>query len=86
MLLLTGERKRTLPRMKWLGVTVIVAIGCFWLAACGITETVILRYPETGKKVECDPYGYFGHSNKGLVFLRTCVQDYQRQGYERAPE
>ena len=68
------------------GATVMLAIGCFWLAACGMTETVILRQPETGKKVECGPYGYFGHSSKGLDYLRHCVKDYQRQGYERAPE
>jgi len=70
--------------MKELGVTVIVAIGCFWLAACGVTETVILRHPETGKKVECGPY--FGHPNLGRGDLRHCIQDYHRQGYERAPE
>ncbi len=66
--------------------TIMLAMGCFLLVGCGATETVILSHPETRQKVECGPYAYLGHSSKGLVFLRACVEDYQRQGYERVPE
>ena len=54
------------------------------LAAC--TSTVTLRHPQTGATVECGPYYSAGlYYGRATERERTCVYDYQRQGYERVP-
>jgi hypothetical protein len=44
---------------------------------------VKLRHPTTKQEVKCGPYAFmFGH---GVDNLNRCLDDYQRQGYERVP-
>ena len=54
------------------------------LDACS-TDPVLLRHPVTGKTVQCGPYGatIAVQRIEALERERGCVQDYQRQGYER---
>jgi len=55
------------------------------LAACSKSETVHLRHAATGETVQCGPYWKQGMIWKGAVMqeLRFCVEDFQRQGFER---
>jgi hypothetical protein len=60
----------------------------FWalaitLGGCGVSETVYLRHPETGTRIQCGPY--FGIPRSNHIYLRDCVGDYQQQGYVRVP-
>jgi hypothetical protein len=49
----------------------------------GCTDAVHLRHPETGKTVKCGPY----YVNVTTVAReRGCIEDYQRQGYQRVME
>lgn len=54
------------------------------LTACASTEVVVLKHTGTGQTVQCGPYQYNNYS-AGAAALREiqCIQDYQRQGYER---
>lgn len=68
------------------------------LAACGVLPIlnagppIYLQHPGTGQRVACEaprvPTGPFGvHGVEASARAqRECVQDYQRQGYERVPE
>jgi hypothetical protein len=52
------------------------------LARC--VGSVKLRHPTTKQEVKCGPYAFmFGH---GVDNLNRCLDDYQRQGYERVPD
>jgi len=65
-------------------IVLLVALGLM-LAAC--TAPVLLRHTQTGQTVQCGRYYYSGmHSRAAAEREIQCVQDYQRQGYERAPE
>ncbi len=65
------------------GVVVLVS-----LVACSYTVPVILRHTETGQTVQCGPY----RSSPAIRAIaaaeheKTCIHDYQRQGYERVPK
>lgn len=49
----------------------------------GCTTTVVLRHPQTGETVKCGPYR---PSVAGAAREARCLDDYQRQGFERVPE
>ena len=66
--------------MRLLVVFVLVA------ALGGCTTTVVLRHPETGQTVKCGPYRTTGISAMaGVEREARCIDDYQRQGFERVP-
>ena len=71
--------------MRW--ATGMLAAVIISLAGCA-TEAVYLRHPETGQTVKCGPYSYVGNPGKSLAIEqeRGCINDYQRQGYQRVPE
>lgn len=71
--------KRT-PR-RALTVTFVVAMATL---ITGCVGAVTLRHPGTGRTVTCGPYALkFG---VGGDQLNRCLDDYQRQGYERVPD
>ena len=58
-----------------------------WLMLTGCTSTVVLRHPQTGQTAKCGPYYSFGlYYFMATERERTCVQDFQRQGFERVPD
>ncbi len=62
--------------------------GALFLAGCGMTPDIVLRN-SAGQTARCE--GFFVASGWGRSRLlsrlqRECVDDYQRQGYERVPE
>jgi uncharacterized membrane protein YccC len=62
-----------------IGTVVLVLIG---LGGCiFVPETIYLRNM-AGNMVACGPYLTQG---TGAAAAAQCVQDYQRQGYERVP-
>ena len=61
---------------------------CLTLVLVGCTDPVKLRNTATGQTVECGPYytGLDGGIGKGIPAREAqCINDYQRQGFERAP-
>lgn len=55
------------------------------LAAC--TSAVTLRHPSTGAVATCGPYYTVGlYAFAANERERQCIQDYQRQGYERVAQ
>jgi len=54
------------------------------LSACAVPP-VVLRHPSTGLTVECRAGGAVPGSRAAYQHQRDCVEDYQRQGYERVP-
>jgi hypothetical protein len=70
---------RTRVRLVLTVVVMVVTAGT--LAGC--VGSVKLRHPTTKQEVKCGPYAFmFGH---GVDNLNRCLDDYQRQGYERVP-
>jgi hypothetical protein len=66
-----------------ISVRFIVVIGLI-LGGC---TSVYLRHPETGETVKCGPYfGEPGSDHSARVLKRGCVEDYERQGYQRMIE
>lgn len=57
---------------------VVIATGC-------ATEEVILRHPETHDIAKCGLFAAPTAADRLAAVSRTreCVEDYQRQGYER---
>jgi hypothetical protein len=64
------------------------AIAGICLLACGCTEAVKLRNPVTGATATCGPYMLEGLGQPASVAEREarCINDYQRQGFEREPQ
>lgn len=66
------------------------------LVSCGLLLTgcaadVKLRHPTTARMAVCEggyyKYGLIGMANQTAKDLQMrCVDDYQRQGYERVPD
>ena len=55
------------------------------LLLIGCSSTSKLAHPD-GRRAECGgSYAYGIHSSASQARDRDCVQDYQRQGYERVP-
>ena len=62
-----------------IGAAIVLA-----LTAC--TSAVTLRHPATGAVATCGPYytvGFYAFAANERE--RQCIQDYQRQGYQRVP-
>lgn len=58
----------------------VLLVGC-------MSDTVHLRHPQTGVQVQCGPYEETGMTAQIAESERErCIQDYQRQGYERVKE
>ena len=56
------------------------------IAACSFTEPVLMRHPD-GRVATCGPYDNRGMQSAAAALRESqCISDYQRQGYERAPE
>ncbi len=65
------------------GRVVLVGLLCaLTMAGCG-TSTVYLKHPQTGQAVTCGPH--LRGDVAGVLELRGCAEDFQRQGYERVP-
>ena len=65
-------------------VLVVVALVALLLAGC--TASVMLRHDD-GRRVKCGPYNAYGiHSISAAQRESQCISDYQRQGFERAPD
>jgi uncharacterized protein YceK len=61
-----------------------LALGAALLLT-GCSSTIKLQHPD-GRRAECGgSYAYGIHSFASQARDRDCVQDYQRQGYERVP-
>jgi len=68
--------------MKYL----VVALLLLLLSACTTLDPVLLKHPKTGEIAQCGPYEYTGYTATARVMeQRGCIEDYQRQGYERVP-
>ncbi len=71
------------------GATVVLAVVLVSLVGCrSFTEPVILRHTETGQTVQCGPYRASPavRAIAAAEHEKTCIHDYQRQGYERVPK
>jgi hypothetical protein len=57
------------------------------LAGCQTIEAVNLKHPTTGETVKCGPYSYAGAISQAnyMNYQRGCIEDYQRQGFQRIP-
>ena len=65
----------------------LLLVGSITVALFGCTSAVTLRHPQTGTAAKCGPYySLGGYYNAATIRERTCVQDFQRQGYERVPD
>lgn len=53
------------------------------LALLGGCTSVYLRHPETGKTVKCPYFGEPASDHSARLLKRECIEDYERQGYER---
>lgn len=69
-------------------VRLILAAGTVLAVGGCSTDPVFLRHPQTGKKVQCGPYSMTGWAATQAAPIRErgCIEDYQRQGYERVME
>ncbi len=72
--------------MRW--ARLMLAVVLVSLVGCSFTEPVILRHTETGQTVQCGPYRASPplRAIAAAEHEKTCIHDYQRQGYERVPK
>lgn len=67
-------------------ILILLALVIGFLAGCTTTAVVVLRHPMTGKTASRGPYDARPLSLMGSALRETqCIQDFQRQGYERMP-
>jgi hypothetical protein len=71
---LTRER---LIRAALIGILISGMVGCS-------TKPILMRNPQTGEIMKCGPY--YPGGGLGYRRERDCIQDFQRQGWERVPE
>jgi hypothetical protein len=70
----------------------ILILGSLILSACVSSNTVYLRQvyynAQTNEIVQCGPFTVLDYREERTILasLSDCVEDYQRQGYERMPE
>ena len=80
------EPKRTPLNAAFLVLAITVAV---LVAGCGTSQTVFLKHPVKGDTVKCGPYTVAGNLAAAAITaqneLRYCINDFQRQGYERIP-
>jgi hypothetical protein len=70
---------------------VVAALALLFFVGCGPTRStdVVLRHPKTGQTATCKRgSGYMGpaapyFSQQDQI---RCIDDFQRQGFERAPD
>ncbi len=75
------------PHRHLESVRSLLLVGILVVMLCGCTSAVTLRHPQTGQSAKCGPYySLGGYYNAATLRERTCVQDFQRQGYERIPD
>jgi len=62
----------------------VLALG---LAGCAVTSETVYLENAQGERVQCGPYtgdiAVIGTPTPPGVRLRDCIDDFQRQGYER---
>lgn len=64
-----------------ISVRFIIVVGMALFGGC---TSVDLRHPETGKTVKCGTYfDDPGSDHSARLLERGCIEDYERQGYER---
>jgi hypothetical protein len=66
-------------------VACVLVVGT---AAC-TPDPPLLRNPHTGKTVRCGPYPFHGPPGSDYSaprYERECIEDYERQGYERVDQ
>jgi len=80
--LLGRANRSTSRRIPFLAPGCLLLVAAF--AACA-TPRILLRHPSTGVTVECGAEGELPGSGAAYRRQRDCVEDYQRQGYERGP-
>ena len=72
------------------GKIVLTCVVAGLIAGCATSSTVRLQHPETGDIIQCGPFRASGNIPAGeqtvLAELRYCIEDFQRQGYERLPD
>ncbi len=62
-----------------------IAILCLFAAACS-TDPVYLKHTKSGQIVQCGPFPSRGmQATAAALHESQCINDYQRQGYERVP-
>lgn len=67
-------------RLLILFILALISAGC-------VTWPVTLRHPQTGQAVRCGPYFSAAAWATAQAWREVkCIEDYQRQGYERVPE
>jgi hypothetical protein len=72
--------------MILISVQLLMILMSALLVGCR-SETVQLRHPQTGVEVQCGPYEETGVTAQMAESKRErCIQDYQRQGYERVQQ
>lgn len=59
--------------------TLLLILTGMLLVAC--TGSIIMRNPATGEVADCGGWGIFAFQTAELE--RDCVEDYQRQGWQR---
>ncbi len=81
----TGVVREACPMLIKLALVSAVVV----IVGCASSSIVMLKHPATGNVVQCGPYrGGFGVAaeNNQLTELKYCINDFQRQGYERLPD
>jgi hypothetical protein len=69
-------------KILYVAFIVVTVTGC---VASG--DPITLRHPITGQVTKCPGYSRIpAQAAFAEMQQRNCVQDYQRQGYERAPQ
>ena len=68
--------------MRHILFVAFIAVG---VAGCASTDAVIMRHPD-GRTAQCGPYRTDLRVGPTQVALeRGCIEDYQRQGFQRLP-
>lgn len=68
------------------GLAGLLLLGAGLLLGCGsVLPTVRLRHAQTGQIAECPGKRDLPKALE-LLYQRGCIEDFQRQGYERVPE
>lgn len=75
-------------RQQFALARLLILVGMLTLLPGCMSDSVLLRHSQTGKTVKCGPYWMAGGADKATAVQRErgCIQDYQRQGYDRVME
>jgi len=78
--LMARPRPERSPTLSWSVLVAVIAAGC------AVSPDIVLRN-QRGQEVICERVtGIYGlRTHTLLTVQRQCVEDYQRQGYERVP-